>query len=384
MNCAVSGTFDPITVGHLDIIRRAAYIFDKVYVLVSRASSKSNATLSYDDKVDIIKRELDMTFINGSPLKYEIAPIEGTLIDTLHSFDVNVIIRGLRNGTDLIYEMDMSSVNRDLDSRIETVYLPCKSELSYVSSSMVRELCKLGKYLEASKYTTKYAIDKIHRKQMKLVALTGGIACGKSEVQRVFEENGWLGIDLDVISNEILSENAFEIIEYLNKWYNADLSMTNSHSIVKQKIAKLIFSNSDARKWIEDYLHPRIIDAMWKKIYSSNSTKVVVQVPLLFETGMDKLFDVTICVASTKEQQIERMVSNRNMTIEDAKSRIESQMPIYNKMSKSDYVIDNSGGELRNCFPIGEFYKFNNNSNDLDSLREKTIECIVWLNDRRI
>lgn len=384
MTCAVSGTFDPITNGHLDIIRRAAYIFDKVYVLVSRTSSKANSVLTYEDKVDVIRNELSKQFINGSPLNYEIAPIEGTLIDTLHELKVNVIVRGLRNGTDLIYEMAMSSVNRDLDGRIETVYLPCKSELSYVSSSMVRELCKLGKYLEASRYTPKCAIDKIHRKQMKLVALTGGIACGKSEVQRVFEENGWLGIDLDEISNEVLSENAFEVVEHLNKWYNAGVSIKDSHLLVKQKIAKLIFSNSEAKKWFEGYMHPKIEKVMWRIIRSRRSTKVIVQVPLLFETGMDKLFDLTVCVASTEEQQMDRMVSNRNMTIEDAKARIANQMPLKDKISRSDFVIDNSGGKLGVCSPADGFASFVNDTGDLSSLREKTLECIDWLNGKRM
>ena len=176
--CAVSGSFDPITVGHVDIIRRAAKMFTKVYVLVAKTSSKANSVLTYQDKVDIIKESLG----DGEFSWYEIVPIEGTLIDTLNKLNITIVVRGLRNGTDLIYEMDMSSVNRDLNPEIETVYLPCRPELSYVSSSMVRELCKLQKYQEAKRYCNTLAVDKIHRKNMKLVALTGGIACGKSEV----------------------------------------------------------------------------------------------------------------------------------------------------------------------------------------------------------
>ena len=152
MNCIVSGTFDPITVGHVDIIKRASKMFDLVYVLVAKTSSKSNSVLTYENKVEIIKDCLQ-------GIKHIILPIENTLIDTIKTLDARIVVRGLRNATDLIYEMDMSSVNRDLCPEIETVYLPCRPELSYVSSSTVRELCRLGKYQEAKKYCSDLAVN---------------------------------------------------------------------------------------------------------------------------------------------------------------------------------------------------------------------------------
>lgn len=344
MNCVVSGTFDPITVGHVDIIKRAAKMFDKVFVLVAKTSSKSNSVLTYDDKVEIIK---DSIAINSLPMSvdYEIQPIENTLIDTMKNLNVNVIVRGLRNGTDLIYEMDMSSVNRDLDPDIETVYLPCRPDLSYVSSSMVRELCKLKKYNEAKKYCSALAVDKIHRKQMKLVALTGGIACGKSAVQDIFEKNGWYGIDLDKISSDVLTANAAEIIMMLNENFKYEIrfSINDTYRVFKKKVADLIFSNKEAKDKLEAFMHPRITKCMLDKIYTSNSDRIIVQVPLLFETGMEKMFDSVICVSADETTQIDRMVRTRGMSIEDAKARIASQMDLYTKMCRSDQHIKNVG-----------------------------------------
>lgn len=339
MNCIVSGTFDPITVGHVDIIKRASKMFDKVYVLAAKTSSKAGSVLTYEDKVEIINDALK------DVKSYEVLPIENTLIDTMKALDVKVIVRGLRNGTDLIYEMDMSSVNRDLDPLVETVYLPCRPELSYVSSSMVRELCKLGKYQEAKKYCSELAVNKIHRKRMKLVALTGGIACGKSEVQKIFEENGWLGIDLDEISAGVLDTNAVEMIEMLNKKFGdiQRFSVTDTFIDFKKKVAGLIFSNKEAKDLVESFLHPRITKCMLEKIFTSSSDKIVVQVPLLFETGMEKMFDKAVCIVSDEKVQIERMVSNRGMSEDEAKARIASQMPIADKASRSDYNIINDG-----------------------------------------
>jgi len=79
-SCIVSGTFDPITVGHVDIIKRAAKMFDKVFVCIAKTSSKSNSVLSYDDKVEIIKDSIDKNSIPMS-VDYEIQPIENTLIN---------------------------------------------------------------------------------------------------------------------------------------------------------------------------------------------------------------------------------------------------------------------------------------------------------------
>lgn len=344
MNCVVSGTFDPITVGHVDIIKRAAKIFDKIFILVAKTSSKSNSVLTYDDKVEIIK---DSIAINSFPMSidYEIHPIDNTLIDTMKNLNVNVIVRGLRNGTDLIYEMDMSSVNRDLDPEIETVYLPCRPDLSYVSSSMVRELCRLKKYNEAKKYCSKFAIEKIHRKQMKLVALTGGIACGKSEVQKIFEKNGWLGIDLDEISSDVLTKNAAEIIMMLNENFKYEIrfSINDTYRVFKKKVADLIFSNKEAKAKLEAFMHPRITKCMLDKIYSSNSNRIVVQVPLLFESGMENLFDSIVCISADEAMQIDRMVNIRGMSAEDAKARIASQMDLHTKICRSDKHIKNTG-----------------------------------------
>lgn len=336
MNCIVSGTFDPITVGHVDIIKRASKMFDLVYVLVAKTSSKSNSVLTYENKVEIIENCLQ-------GIKHIILPIENTLIDTIETLDARTVVRGLRNATDLIYEMDMSSVNRDLCPEIETVYLPCRPELSYVSSSMVRELCRLGKYQEAKKYCSDLAVNLIHRKQMKLVALTGGIACGKSEVQKIFEANGWVGYDLDEISNEVLSENSWEIIEQLNEDYGKSFSIDDTYRDFKQKLAKLVFSNASAKKWLESVMHPLILEKLNERIYSQSTDKVVVQVPLLFEAKLECMFDKTVCVLSSEKTQIERMVKNRSMTEEDARARIASQLPTAFKSANSDFTLNNDG-----------------------------------------
>lgn len=345
-SCIVSGTFDPLTVGHRDIIERAAKMFDMVHVLVAKTSSKPGHLMSYEEKVRQLKVDL-CTLKN-----IEIHPIEGALVDQAKALGSKVIVRGLRNEQDLIYEMDMSSVNRMLNSEVETVYLPCKPELSFVSSSMVRELCRLGKWEEASKFTSATALGIIKSKLTKIVAITGGIACGKSQVQKIFEANDWATIDCDNINRaHVLGSR------YYSKMINDALfakgysDVLNSDGVIDpKKLAVVVFDPkcADAKRIVEKIAWPVILDVVecaksdwtWNK-----SNKMAVQVPCLFEEGSEdftKIFDETVCITSSEQVQIERMVNTRNMTVEEAKARIQAQSPVESKAKKCDFVIENN------------------------------------------
>ena len=139
----------------------------------------------------------------------------------------------------------------------------------------------------------------------------------------------------------------YGLIEILNtvapvfKW-----SITDSRADFKRKLASMMFRNDgffrDAKTQVEDFLHPKIFKKMNQIIFSSNSDKIIVQVPLLYETGTQKLFDKVICVWTSEQEQINRMVKNRGMTVEEAKARITSQMAINEKMKLADYCISNN------------------------------------------
>ncbi|KRM68666.1 pantetheine-phosphate adenylyltransferase [Apilactobacillus ozensis] len=129
------GSFDPITNGHLDIIKRASDIFDKVIVVIGINSTKK-PLFSVEERIDLIKQNIN-AFQNVS-----VSCTNDLIVNYASSVNAKVIVRGIRDSKDMDYEKPMASVNKDLNSDIENVYLLSDSSKNYISSSMVKELCR--------------------------------------------------------------------------------------------------------------------------------------------------------------------------------------------------------------------------------------------------
>ncbi|MSO14335.1 Phosphopantetheine adenylyltransferase [Rickettsiales endosymbiont of Trichoplax sp. H2] len=133
------GTFDPITLGHLDIIKRSAILFDKLIIGVAENSQKS-PLFSANDRVDMIKYELDKLYTKNIVVK----SFNGLLVEFVKKESAHIIIRGLRAVADFEYEFQMSFVNKTLENKIETVFLPATENVHFISSTFVKEVTKLG------------------------------------------------------------------------------------------------------------------------------------------------------------------------------------------------------------------------------------------------
>lgn len=130
------GSFDPPTNGHVDVIRRASSMFDRVVVAVIRNPSKTSL-FTADERVDLLRRSMpDLTNV-------EYDSFEGLLVDFAEAHDVDVIVKGLRAVSDFDYELAMAQMNRSLRD-VETLFIPTNPEWSYLSSSLVREVARLG------------------------------------------------------------------------------------------------------------------------------------------------------------------------------------------------------------------------------------------------
>jgi pantetheine-phosphate adenylyltransferase len=132
-----SGTFDPITLGHEDVARRAANLFDELVVAVARAHHKSTR-FSLDQRLSLAEQ----AFASGPNIR--VVAFDGLLIDFCRQQSASVIVRGIRNGTDFDYEMQMAAMNRKLLPTVETVFLLPDAHLQCISSTLVREIAKLG------------------------------------------------------------------------------------------------------------------------------------------------------------------------------------------------------------------------------------------------
>lgn len=133
----VPGSFDPITNGHLDIIKRTSDLFDMVYVSILSNSTKS-PLFSVDERMELIKRTTsDMPNV-------KVESFTGLLVDYARSRDAKIIVKGLRAVTDFEYEHQMSLINKQLAPEIETFFITTNLKYAYLSSSIVKEIANYG------------------------------------------------------------------------------------------------------------------------------------------------------------------------------------------------------------------------------------------------
>lgn len=136
MNIAiVPGSFDPVTNGHLDIIRRTAQLFDTVYVSILSNSTKS-PLFSVEERIELIKR------VTKDMPNVKVEGFTGLLVDYARQKGAKFIVKGLRAVTDFEYEFQMSLTNKQLASEIETFFITTSSQYAYLSSSLVKEVAK--------------------------------------------------------------------------------------------------------------------------------------------------------------------------------------------------------------------------------------------------
>jgi pantetheine-phosphate adenylyltransferase len=132
------GTFDPITLGHEDFVRRAAKLYDKVVVAVAADTGSKTTMFSFDERVALAQQALsDISNI-------EVAGYQGLTIDFAHDNGLAVIVRGLRAVSDFEYEFQLASMNRHLTQDVETAFLTPTDKFTFISSTLVREVATLG------------------------------------------------------------------------------------------------------------------------------------------------------------------------------------------------------------------------------------------------
>ena len=131
------GSFDPITNGHLDILKRGTKIFDKVIVAILVNVDKKGLFSIEERKELILKATKDIEGI-------EVIDFDGLLVDLLKEKEINVILKGLRNSIDFEYENTMDKINKKLNKDVETIFMISESEKSYISSSAVKQICRFG------------------------------------------------------------------------------------------------------------------------------------------------------------------------------------------------------------------------------------------------
>ena len=131
------GTFDPMTMGHVDLVKRASKLFDSVIIAIASSDSKK-PMFSLEERIEIGNK------IFADDPKVEVVGFSGLLVNFAKDNDANILIRGLRVVADFEYEFQLANMNRAMSPDIESVFLTPKEEYSYISSSLVKEIATMG------------------------------------------------------------------------------------------------------------------------------------------------------------------------------------------------------------------------------------------------
>jgi dephospho-CoA kinase len=176
------------------------------------------------------------------------------------------------------------------------------------------------------------------------IGLTGGIASGKSTVAKMLTERGAILIDLDGIAREVVNPGQPSLFRIAQRFGQAVLQ--EDGSLNRKKLGDIVFADPSERKALELIIHPAIRAIMKERMayYESNAPNklVVVDVPLLYESGLESYFEKIMVVYVSRKTQLQRLMERNSLTVEEAERRIAAQMDIEDKKSRADILIDNS------------------------------------------
>jgi dephospho-CoA kinase len=175
------------------------------------------------------------------------------------------------------------------------------------------------------------------------IALTGGIATGKTYVASRLREAGVPVIDADVLAREVVAPGTPGLDAVIQRFGGAIL--TSEGTLNRARLGEIVFRDESARKDLEAIVHPAVrrrIEKFFEQL-SENTPFAVADIPLLYETGRAKDFDRVIVVAASAETQIARVMARDGLSRETAERRLAAQLPIASKVDKADFVIRTDG-----------------------------------------
>lgn len=182
------------------------------------------------------------------------------------------------------------------------------------------------------------------KKGTKVIGLTGNIGTGKSTVAWMFQELGVPILDADQIAHDVLAPKSAAWKMIFQRYGRTVLD--NDDVIDRKQLARIIFQSHIERDFLESVIHPHVKEEIEKQVAEvakNNEPFVVVEVPLLYETGWEKEFDAVIVVRCNEDEEIRRCIEKFGFDREEVLLRLRAQEPLEDKVTKADAVIDNDG-----------------------------------------
>lgn len=180
----------------------------------------------------------------------------------------------------------------------------------------------------------------------RIVALTGNIGSGKSTVGRLLEQHGAVRIDSDVVAREVVAPGTDGLAEIVAEFGNSILAADGS--LDREALGRIVFRDNAARARLEALTHPRIRTRMAERIATALASPpplIVVEIPLLFETGLEAQFPLVLLVTAPAETRAARVAGRDGLPAADVAARLAAQMPEATKRERATWVLENDGSE---------------------------------------
>lgn len=331
----ISGSFDPITFGHLDIIHRASALFDVLYIAIGTNIEKK-PLIGIDERVNhIVKCTRNLTNV-------VVVAFDGLLAEFAFKHNIGYIVRGVRNVNDFQYEETLHSVNKDL-KKLETVLLFTDSNIRHVSSSMVKSVIK--EYGDVSPYVSLIVKESLERKiwGKTIFCIVGISGTGKSFVSKRIASlyDNVECIDLDKIAHQIYDSNepyAIALKESMGMYFGQSI-YNEDGTINRRMVGAIVFNDPQALQLLNSLFHTPIRHLVYESIRKSVAKYIIFEGAVIPENGYLPLFNNNVILLHCDKNESSKRIQDRDGISEEyALSRNNAQLSTLHKKQ----IIENS------------------------------------------
>lgn len=327
---------DPITFGHIDIIKRAAVVFDRVIVAIGVNPAKKYL-FSQEERAEMARRSLfDLKNV-------EVKAFSGMLVDFAYENNIDVIVKGVRSNHDFEYEMSLHNLGESQKLGIDTFILFARPSLAHISSGAVKEIQESQGLIQD--YVPGYVKQCVESKLsgQYIVGLTGEIGSGKSYIgQKLVELANKINleahnIELDHLSWQIqsdLKEEKYEIVrKQIIDTFGAEVANVDG-SINRKTLGEIVFADKQKLNKLNEIMETPILVRLRRELKNKKGL-IILNAALLAEAKMSQLSNYNTILLSVDEKIQNKRLSDRDLSQEQIKRRLKSQ---YDFLSKKKYL----------------------------------------------
>jgi pantetheine-phosphate adenylyltransferase len=333
----ITGSFDPVTLGHLDIFRRATEIFHKVLIIVGNNVAK-NYLFTPEERAQFIRDNMKNENVTITTLGNRLA---ADIVYENNGF----LLKGVRISADFDFEKMLQDINSMHQADVDTLFFPCRAQLGCVSSTAAKEICRLhGNTQDQVPLSVKAALEKKLVNQTR-IGWTGSIASGKSTlaeaVAKEGEENGIQvhNIDLDRIAHDILFSRIEPAYVELRTRLQKALGLDEWS---RKLVGQTVFGNTEHKKVLDQEMEKPMRTRLRTELMGREGI-ILVNGALLLESGWSRVVNNRIVILSVDEEMQATRLLERGHTKEDARSRIAAQWSGERKEQEIDRIVERDG-----------------------------------------